>query len=219
MEQSFFTSAYKDKTHEELIQIIEDNETYTEEARYTAIIMLENRGGDISKWDPFKQNYENTQAKEKRFNELLKKQQSQQEEKEEFVLYSKNLILIFCILFSTLFGAALLAYNMKIAGKKQGVTQVLLFALFYVLGGVLISLVFQTDMSALFLNVISGFILTEYYWNKHLGATVKYVKKSWVKPTLISLVIVFVFMGILWYMLGAPTDMETFMKLLEEKKG
>ncbi len=221
MIDSTFKRTFQHKTNDELTAIVKDAESYIDEARLTAIQMLKERGADVTLYQTTEANLSTaiTKQKEQKAEEKAKEVIAFLEKEAKVPqLYSKTLILTFCILFSTLFGAALLAYNMKVSGKKQGFTQVILFAVFYVLGGVLVSLAFQSDMSTLFLNVISGFILTEYYWNKYLGATVKYVKKSWVKPTLISLVIVFIFMGILWYMLGAPTDMATFMETMKNYK-
>ncbi len=104
------------------------------------------------------------------------------------ILYSKKLILIFSGLFSILFGAALILSNMKRLGEKKGFYQVLIFVLIYVAGLVftLSSIKGGTNLS-LPLNLLGGFILTEYFWNGYIGKETEYEKKSWVKPALISL--------------------------------
>lgn len=213
-----FKRTFQHKTNEELILIVEDEASYIDEARLAAIQMLKERGADVAKLETKEANLAAAITKQKE----IKAEEKAKEviaflEKEAKIpqLYSKRIILTFCILFSTLFGAALLAYNLKATGKKHGVVQVILFAIFYVLGGMLVSVALKTEMTTIILNVIAGFILTEYYWNKYLGARLKYEKKNWVKPTLISLVIVLILMGIMWFMVGAPTEMSEFMKALE----
>ncbi|GAA4311768.1 hypothetical protein GCM10023115_32450 [Pontixanthobacter gangjinensis] len=105
-------------------------------------------------------------------------------------LYSKRIILIFSGLFSVIFGAALLLSNLKKLEEKKGTYQVLLFVFIYVAGLVykLSSIKAGTNFS-LPLNLLGGLILNEYFWNRYIGRETEYEKKSWVKPTLISLAI------------------------------
>lgn len=111
-----------------------------------------------------------------------------QPKKELPLLYSKKLILVFSGLFSILFGAVLFLSNLKRLGEKKVFYQVLVFVIIYVSGMIftLSSIKGGTNFS-LPLNLLGGFILTEYFWNGYLGKEIEYKKKSWIKPALISL--------------------------------
>lgn len=111
-----------------------------------------------------------------------------EEEKALPELYSKRLILLFSGFFSVLFGAVLLLSNLKHLNEKKGRLQVLIFALIYVSGMIYtINSIKSSVNFSVPLNVLGGLILNEYFWNRYIGKDAEYEKKSWVKPTLISL--------------------------------
>lgn len=125
---------------------------------------------------------------EKREQSTTEKYTVKQPKKELPLLYSKKLILVFSGLFSILFGAVLFLSNLKRLGEKKVFYQVLVFVIIYVSGMIftLSSIKGGTNFS-LPLNLLGGFILTEYFWNGYLGKEIEYKKKSWIKPALISL--------------------------------
>lgn len=105
-------------------------------------------------------------------------------------LYSKKMILIFAILFSSVFSAVLLMSNLKQMEKRRARLEVLIFAISYLILTALVLQVTGLPPNWSFIaNVIGAAILNEYFWNKHIGRDTPYQKKSWVKPTLISLAI------------------------------
>lgn len=105
-------------------------------------------------------------------------------------LYSKRVIYIFSILFSTIFGAVLLMSNLKNTGEKKGRLQVLLFALVFTTGLLITAATVKTTSNfTIPLNVIGGLILNEYFWNRYLGKEIKFEKKKWYKPAIISLIV------------------------------
>lgn len=123
-----------------------------------------------------------------------KKQELQQEE-EMPELYSKTLILVFAILFSTIFAAALLMLNLRSLGKIKEANLVLLFAIVYFLATAIAMETLKLDPSlTLIANVIGAAILNEFFWNKFIGREVEFTPKSWIKPTVISGIIVMVFL-------------------------
>lgn len=109
-------------------------------------------------------------------------------------LYSKTLILIFAILFSTIFAAALLIVNLRTLGKTKEAGWVLLFAFAYIIATALVmqSLSLSPSMTII-ANVLGAAILNEFFWNKFIGSDLSYIKKSWIKPTLISIGIALLF--------------------------
>lgn len=109
-------------------------------------------------------------------------------------LYSKTLILIFAILFSTIFAAALLIVNLRSLGKLKEGLWVLLFAFGYlVLTGVVMQAFSLSPSMTIVANVIGAAILNEFFWNKFIGSDFPYQKKSWIKPTLISIALAMIF--------------------------
>ena len=108
-------------------------------------------------------------------------------------LYSKGLILIFAILFSPIFAAALLVSNFRSLGKRTAAGWVLLFAVVYLLATGLVMQTYSLSPSlTIIANVVGAAILNEFFWNKYIGSETSYEKKSWLKPTAISIGIVMV---------------------------
>lgn len=113
-------------------------------------------------------------------------------------LYSKTLILIFAILFSTIFAAALLIVNLRTLGKIKEAGWVLLFAIAYIIATAVVMQTLNLSPSmTIIANVLGAAILNEFFWNKFLGSDISYKKKSWVKPTLISIGIALLFFMLL----------------------
>ncbi|HET8754299.1 MAG TPA: hypothetical protein VFM59_08045 [Salinimicrobium sp.] len=103
-------------------------------------------------------------------------------------LYSKSLILIFALLFSVLFAAALLMANLYRLGKTKQLFLVLIFALLYLFLTALLLQAFGLNPSWTFVaNVIGAAILNEFFWNRFIGKDFNYQKRSWIPPVLISL--------------------------------
>ena len=111
-----------------------------------------------------------------------------EQEQELPKLYSKRLILSFSILFSTIFAAALLISNLRRLEKQAAAAWVLLFAIGYIVTTAIIMTAFNLSPSLnVIANVIGAAILNEFFWNKYVGSEIEYEKKSWIKPTLISI--------------------------------
>ena len=105
-------------------------------------------------------------------------------------LYSKTLILIFAILFSTIFAAALLVVNLRSLGKTRAAVWVAIFAFAFMIFTAVVMQTFSLSPSlTLIANVIGAAILNEYFWNKFIGNDFNFRKKSWIKPVLISVAI------------------------------
>lgn len=122
-----------------------------------------------------------------------------QQEQELPKLYSKRLILSFSILFSTIFAAALLISNLRRLEKQAAAAWVLLFAIGYIVATAIIMTAFNLSPSLnVIANVIGAAILNEFFWNKYLGSEIEYEKKSWVKPTLISIGIALIVFSLLF---------------------
>ena len=116
-----------------------------------------------------------------------------QQEQDQPKLYSKRLILVFSILFSTIFAAALLTANLKSLGKRAAAGWVLIFAIVYLIATALVMQAYQLSPGLTpIANVIGAAILNEFFWNKYIGPETGYQKKNWLKPTALSIGIVLV---------------------------
>lgn len=101
-------------------------------------------------------------------------------------LYSKRVILAFSILFSTIFGAVILMSNMKKLQNTKARLQVLLFGILHSVGQVFTLNTLESTNLSLPLNILGGVVLNEYFWNRYIGKEQEYLKKSWLKPAIIS---------------------------------
>ncbi|WP_430408857.1 hypothetical protein [Kordia sp.] len=105
-------------------------------------------------------------------------------------LHSKRVIMVFSGLFSTIFGAVLLMYNIKQMNNPKGRIQVLIFGILYTIATlVLINLLNSKSNIVIIINIVGGMILTEYFWNQFIGKEFKHRKRSWIKPAIISILI------------------------------
>jgi hypothetical protein len=106
-------------------------------------------------------------------------------------LYSRQVINVFSILFSVLFGGILLAINLKNTNNKKAILPVLLFSgtftglLMYVLSFVPGS----TTPFTIACNLIGAMVLYNYFWWKYIGKDFKYRTKPFWIPLIIAIVI------------------------------
>jgi hypothetical protein len=112
------------------------------------------------------------------------------EETETVEIYSKRAILGFSIFFSPIFGGILLVSNLKKAGYKAGANVVLAFSIMYtLLSFIIVTFVSPgTRMLNIFINVVGGLILSEYFFKNYFPDD-DYYPKSIKKPLIISLLI------------------------------
>jgi hypothetical protein len=193
MSENRFLKKYKTRTDSELERIISDKEGYVEDARVAALELLKERNGQTELID--KAEIEINLIKEKRTTIIEKRIEN---EKETFEtndpshpeLYSKRVITIFSILFSTIFGAILMMNNFKETGNSKARNLVLIFGILYtILSIAIINILNMPSNLAMILNFLGSGILTEYFWNKHIGKEVKYRTRSWIKPAIVSVII------------------------------
>lgn len=202
MKTNSFSQKMTKKSNKELEHLLEQKELYTDEAVQAVIWELENR--NLIEKDTIKLAITplETQPKELEFKN---KEESPFEELVVPVLYSKNLIKGFTILFSTFFGAILLMSNFKEMNKPKARIEVLIFGIFYtVFTGALLNYLPKTFFLTLIFNLIGYLILIEYYWKRNLGKALEYKNKSMVKPLIISLI----FLVIIVFLQFSPTFLE-----------
>lgn len=108
----------------------------------------------------------------------------------EPLYYSQKAIVWFSVLFGAIFGAALLAINLK-ENKSQSFV-VALFGLLYWIGVILLVALLPNAGSAfsILLNGLGGLALSKFFWPKYIGKDVQYrAKPIWI-PLIIAILIV-----------------------------
>lgn len=117
-----------------------------------------------------------------------------QQEENPPKLYSKTLILVFALFFSTIFGAVLLIINLRSLGKRRESLWVLIFGIVYqMLAGVMLQTLSLQPTMVIIVNVIGAALLNEYFWNKYIGRDREFEKKNWLKPGAVSILIALFF--------------------------
>jgi|SaaInlStandDraft_1057018.scaffolds.fasta_scaffold14063_3 hypothetical protein len=128
---------------------------------------------------------------------LIDKNESDSEELELPVLYSKKAILGFTIFFTPLFGAVLLMSNFKVLNKNKPRTQVLVFAIGYTLiSKIILNYLPVNIFNNIVFNFLGYFILSKIFWDKNLNKNFQYTKKQINKPLIISFLILVFISGI-----------------------
>jgi hypothetical protein len=106
------------------------------------------------------------------------------------ILYSKNVIYIFSLLFSLVFGGVLFAINLNEVNKRKGILPVMLFSVLFTGFIILIHEKLKDEIiGAFLLNAVGAMIIIFLFWNKYIGSTVKYYNKKYKKPLIIALII------------------------------
>lgn len=194
MTENRFLDTLKGKDDSELENIIADKKTYVEKARIAAIQILKERNGKTSDLENAENEIKTVQEKR-----VIAHQKAVEEEKKKSnltddpnapELHSKRVITVFAGIFSTIFGAVLLMYNMKQTDHQKGRIQVLIFGILYTIVGIaILNLLEVRSNLAIIFNLAGAGILNEYFWNKFIGKGFKYRRRSWIKPALISVII------------------------------
>ena len=194
MSENKFIEKFQHKTDSDLEYILENKQSYNEQAVSASIQLLKERNGQSIELESVENEIE--VAKEKK--DIIQRKVVEEEKKKSNIpddpnapeLHSKRVIMVFSGLFSAIFGAVLLMYNMKQTDNKKGQNQVLVFGILYTIATLtIITLLDIRGNIALIFNIAGGGILTEYFWNKFIGKEFKHRKRSWIKPAIISVII------------------------------
>ncbi len=194
MNENIYFTKFQSKTDSELEYILENKEKYNEQAVSASIQILKNRNGKTPELEIVENEIQATKerkiiAQEKEFEEE-KKKNNITDDPNAPELHSKRVIMVFSGLFSTIFGAVLLMYNMKQTDNSNGRIQVLVFGILYtIVTLVVVNLLNIKGNIAIIFNIAGGGILTEYFWNKFIGKEFEHRKRSWIKPAIISVLI------------------------------
>lgn len=149
-----------------------------------------NYKAEIKEREPLNQEFQNPESEEFEENEITEIPPQ---------LYSKRVISVFSLIFSTIFGAAILMSNLKKKGEKKGRIQVLIFSIIYTVGIIFTVNSVSSSKFTIPLNILGAILLNEYFWNRYLGKNIEFEKKSWIKPALLSTAVTIPFIIALLY--------------------
>ena len=194
MSENKYVEKFQNKTDSELEYILENKEKYNEQAVFASIEILKNRNGKSAELESVESEIEVAKERkivaQKKAIEENKKKSNITDDPNAPELHSKRVIMVFSGLFSTIFGAVLLMYNMKQTDNPKGRIQVLVFGILYTVATLLVvNLLNIKGNIAIIFNIAGGGILTEYFWNQFIGKEFEHRKRSWIKPAIISVLI------------------------------
>lgn len=115
-------------------------------------------------------------------------------------IYSKRVIYVFSVFFSSIFGGVLLMQNLKDIGKRKEANIVLLVSVLLAVATVVIANFIKGRSVALICNTGSAALLTEYFYRKYFPDDADYDKKKIWKPLIIGLAITIFF---IWFIFWA----------------
>jgi glycerol uptake facilitator-like aquaporin len=129
----------------------------------------------------------------------------QKESKPEFLpIYSRWVVLGFCVFFSPVFGGFLLRQNLRDKGQKALGSLVLLVSFAMAMVTALVSSTQWRGPGTTFaLNLLQGAILVEYVFRTHFVEDEFYPKKSMRKPLMVSFLVILLILSLM-QLTGVP---------------
>src|ERR1035437_5617584 len=189
---TYFEELMIKRSDAELMEYINNFDKYTPEALIVVVNELKSRGHSISDEELRMINNKIEKCKKNEEEEKIEKaskslRKNVVTDPDAPLLYSQVAVLMFSTLFTTIFGAILLALNIKDTKKKLKVIGIgILFTTFAVLIG---NLVPHPTSFITLTNGAGGYLLVSEFWNKYIGSGTKYrTKPVWI-PLIISVVI------------------------------
>lgn len=195
------------RTDEEFHYIIDNREKYLPESVERAVAELQKRGTVFSE-EEIRVINEDMQAR----RELAAANNVNQglfsntyknniiDDPDAYSFYSRQVIRVFTILCSTLFGSVMMAINIGKTKNTGGVILVLLFGLiFTTLQIVIINSAHTSGSYAYFFGFVGAIGLDYLFWNRYIGNEALYRARPFWIPLIIALVLLALFIFSLFY--------------------
>lgn len=105
------------------------------------------------------------------------------------LLYSPQVVFVFSVVFTVIFGAVLLSMNLK---DRTARFIVIVYGVVYsvVAGIVLYNLPISNTGITIAVNGVGALLLVPYFWDKYVGADTKFRTRSFWPPLIISFILV-----------------------------
>ncbi|MDO3696043.1 hypothetical protein QVZ41_14415 [Wenyingzhuangia sp. chi5] len=196
MKKNRFLEKFEKKSNTELEEIISDNKTYVKEARNAAFEILQNRDKENETVLKVENEIKAKIEQNRIIEEKRKKEISTEnifEELDNPNLYSKKVIMGFSCFFSTIFGSILLMHNMDKTDNSKVKIYVMSFGILYTVFTIILMNTLNINGLPLIFNLIGGWILNNFFWNKYIGENISFNEKNYTKQVLISVLIIIPF--------------------------
>ncbi|MES2703987.1 MAG: hypothetical protein V4649_15205 [Bacteroidota bacterium] len=115
--------------------------------------------------------------------------------------YSQNAVYGFSVVSGVLFGAILLAINIKNTEGKKGIVPVLAFGTLFTIAQILIvtNLRVNIGMLPLILNISGGMALKQFFWSKYIGKHTPYSNQPiWIPLAFTILLLAIIFLSLFY---------------------
>jgi len=199
-----FAKLMLSKSEKELQEYIDDRLKYTPSAVFAAIDELKNRGKFFSdgEIETIKIDLEKKQEvdKERFTDDRTTWKRNIVTDADAPQYYSVGAIYGFSIFFSTIFGAVLMAINLRKTESKKGVAEVIIFGVAYFsLQIYILSFIPRnTGLNTVF-GIAGAAVINHFFWRKYIGSETKYRKKPIWVPLIISISITAVILAAMIY--------------------
>ncbi len=187
----YYANKMATKTELELLEYFNNHHKYVPVAVLAAVAELQKRGRLFTEAELATLEPERQAVKQAAQAEAAVEAEAETEETGEVSrLYTPNAIVGFSIFFSLLFGAMLLATNIREMNNRKGSWVVIGFSIVYMAIEVTLFQLYQSSTLTLGLNLIGALILNFYFWPKYIGLEQDYEAKPIWRALLISILII-----------------------------
>lgn len=197
--EAYYANKMATKKESELLEYFLNHDKYVAEAVLAAVEELQNRGRAFTAAELA--TLETERQVVKQAAAAIAADEAASDLPETPPLYSTAAIFAFSIFFNPIFGAALLAANLRQLGNRKGSWVVVGFSLAYMFIEVIVIYLLRGSLQpgnganipnsiSVPFNVIGAFILNYYFWPKYIGAQRAYESKPIWRALLISILIV-----------------------------
>lgn len=189
---AYYATKMAAKTDTELLEYFHNHDKYVAEAVLAAVTELQKRGRIFTEAE-----LATLEAEQQAVKQAVAETAASEEEEvlapdqERPRFYTPGAIFGFSIFFSLIFGAALLAINIRQTGNRKGGWVVIAFSLLYMLVEVVVlwQIKRSSGMSLAF-NLVGALILNYYFWPKYIGTQLDYEPKPIWRALFISILVV-----------------------------
>ncbi len=188
----YYANKMAAKTERELLEYFYNHQKYLPVAVLAAVTELQKRGHLFTEADLATLEPERQAVKQAAQTRVATTETEDETEETSAVaqLYTPNAIVGFTIFFSLLFGAMLLATNIRETNNRKGSWVVIGFSIVYMAIEVALFQLYRNSTLTLGLNIIGALILNFYFWPKYIGLERAYEAKPIWRALLISILIV-----------------------------
>lgn len=217
--QNSYTDSVVRLKDKELLEYVDNFETYQEGAVIAAIWELENRGlanqEAMNLLTRLEAEYSES-AQDEESNEITKETQHFEPHIRKDTsaslpkLYTRNVILAFAILFSTFFGSILMAINLNRLKKDKEALYVILFGIVFTYSTSYILGLLNANLLALqiLINFAGAYLMDLFFWKKYIGFETPFERQP-IRGVI--LVILIIFMIFLFMVMKNPELVDTIL--------